>query len=133
MNDPYPTTAVTEPSTNHPQPNPRKPFSLGVRILLALLLTLLLAGAAAALWIFGILMFTFSLDSANSNDLPDWLDGFMLIGWPATLVAFVVIPPTLFAFGKNLTWIAASTVITGLISAAVFMTGVVSMHVAIAN
>lgn len=95
------------------------------RTLLAIGLAVILAAIGGMVWIFGILMFTFSLDGASSSDLPDWLDGFMLVGWPATIAIFTVVPPILMAVGVKWQWVFASAIGTGFLSMATFVTGVV--------
>lgn len=108
-------------------------LSIGKRILLALGMLLVLSAAGGGIWIFGILMFTFSLDGASSSDLPDWLDVFMLVGWPATIVLFAALPPLLTLIGVKWNWIFGSAVGAGALSAGVFMTGVVSVLSAVAH
>ncbi len=102
------------------------------RLLIALGMLVVAACVGFCVWVFGMLMFTFSLDGANRNQLPAWLDVFMLIGWPVSIGLSAFVPSILLACGTNLRWVVGSLVGTGLTSFAVFMVGVVTVFTALA-
>ena len=95
------------------------------RLLLAAGLLVGLAAAGFCFWIFGILMFTFALDGANGQQLPKWLDAFMLFGWPLSIGAVVVTGPALVAMGAKWWQALTAFIVSALLSAGVYMTGVV--------
>ena len=77
-------------------------MSLGWRLLLAAGWVIVFGAVCAGYWIFGMLMFTFSLDGASPGDVPRWLEVFMLIGWPIMIATAVVVPALMIAAGVNL-------------------------------
>jgi hypothetical protein len=82
---------------------------------------------SAGVWVFGILMFTFALDGAESARLPDWLEPFMLIGWPASVALVPIVPSLAMACGANWRWVTGWFLGASAIAAMVFLTGVVAL------
>lgn len=118
-----------------PPPNPstfskehaRKGLVWWQRLLIAFGYLIVAGGAGAGLWMVGILMFTFSLDGANSQDLPEWLDVFMLVGWPVSIGLVALVPACCILLGLNWRWWLGSFLATAFISVAVYVGGLVAV------
>ena len=104
-----------------------RPLAVWKRLLIASAVGIVLAVAGAGVWLFGILMFTFSLDGASSSQLPDWLEPLMLVGWPVSIGIAAVLPALLIACGVRWNRILLSFAASVTIAIAVYMTGIASV------
>ena len=77
-------------------------LSLGWRLLFAAAWTIGAGVTGAGMWMFGILMFTFSMDGASPNNVPNWLEPYMLLGWPLVIAATVLAPAVMLLYGAPL-------------------------------
>ncbi len=102
-------------------------WPLGKRMLVAFAVGTALSVAGVGVWMFGILMLTFSLDGASSNQLPDWLEPLMLVGWPVSIGMAAVLPALLIARGVHWNRILLTVVVSVSIAIAVYLTGFVSV------
>lgn len=86
------------------------------RILIALGWIVVGSGIAIGVWLFGMLMFAFSLDGASASKIPHWLELFVLVGWPLVLGVTVVVPAVLVGFGIHPLKIGGATAVLAMIS-----------------
>lgn len=97
------------------------------RLFLAFFVFVGLCLLSGSTWVFGILMFTFSLDGASSSQLPTWLDAFMLIVWPATVALVPIVPTGMMICGSSWRRVVFAIFATGALAMVVFMVGVVTL------
>ncbi|MEM7454098.1 MAG: hypothetical protein AAF456_07055 [Planctomycetota bacterium] len=102
-----------------PDQKPRLPYGLPVwaRIMIAVVTMVVLGGIGAAVIVFGMLMMAFSMDSANSSQIPDWFEIAVMLGWPITVGAVAIIPAALFAAGAKARWPIGSFILLTAFSA----------------
>ena len=119
---------LIHPPMDSSDPGIHRGLAVWQRLLIALGMLVVMAGAGCGVWIFGILMFTFSLEWSQQQPASrlagcihaDWVADFQI-----GLVALV--PATLMALGAKWKWIVGSLIGTGLTSTAVFMVGVIAV------
>lgn len=58
-------------------------------------------GLAVSGWIFGMLMFAFSMDGGRPDSIPSWLEPAMLVGWPVLLGLAVIGPGIAWLVGAS--------------------------------
>lgn len=103
----------------------REGLKVWQRLLIAAAMLVCTGGLGVAVWLFGMLMFTFSLDGAKPSDIPAGLEILMLVGWPISIVPVAVVPAILMASGVKLRWVVGALLGFAIFSAAIYIAGVV--------
>ena len=92
-----------------PYPNLAKPGTEQIpfwrRALWSLGLLMATSMAVMCGGVFGMLMLAFSMDSATANQIPWWLEGYVLVGWPVTLLMIWLVAPIMLLAGANWKWV----------------------------
>lgn len=76
-----------------------RPFATWKRLLFGFLWIVGAGMFGWSLWVTGMLMLAFSMDGANSSEIPNWMEPLILIGWAPMVAIASLIPPALFMFG----------------------------------
>jgi len=97
------------------------------RLLIALAILLGFGGLGVAVWLIGMLMFTFSLDGANPSDIPAGLEIMMLAVWPLSIIPVAVVPAILMACGAKWRWIVGAFFGFAFFSAGIYIAGVIML------
>ena len=117
------TRKPVETNVDRAKRQPSKPT--WVRLVAAIATLVVGSVLGLSVYIFGMLMFMFSLDSATANQIPEWLELYMLIGWPCIITLAVVVPPIFIAVGAKRRWTVISLIDGAIAVAAWWFVGVV--------
>ena len=109
----------------------RTHLSPRTRLLIAGGAFLALAAGAFGVYIFAMLMFTFSLDGANSQKLPIWVGPYFMLGFPLSLGVAVLVTPLTIAFRVRLRRAIVLSILSLAFPIVVFIGGWIAMIVAI--
>jgi hypothetical protein len=95
-----------------------KRLSIHVRLLTAIFIGIALFAANAVVFLAGILVAAFSLDSCS--DLPDWPFWYLYGLWPLVLLVAALGPSILLVINLRWWWIALATILSVPISIGAF-------------
>ena len=124
---------VQKKPDNNPVVTGRRKPSIVVRLVISTVMLIALAGLAFGVYLFGMLMFAFSGDSATAGSWPDWIEPYMFIGWWFALGFSCFVPPAVVLIWPRLRYAIPAILFAIIFPVAWYLIGWITFIVCISN